>query len=320
MGRMKLTIHHYPGFSAKQLNRSDCNGALADGSDHGIEVLPDGIFRIYLLLPFTVGDGAPGLSWEVYSGFVAHAELADPLVNFVYSQFESQPVEVPIARVHDGGVHIRRTVITHAVYEAVPDLDAASACELGVFGSDCTLFHACRGHHQLPCRPCRVFPLNGLVEEGMIGIGDHIDDFVAVLGRYDVGGKNVGVKAGLGDHSQDLAVLRVLRHGDSGLVRVIELVLGRFLHVQVDSEHDILSLNRGYLVEVSNGAAAAVNDDAFLAVLAPQYLIVILFDSVLADYVAGLVTGFRIFRVFEFFRTDFSDIAEHMRSEGTVGV
>src|SRR5262249_46548403 len=117
------------------------------------------------------------------------------------------------------------------------------------------------------------------------------------------------------NHRQDFSALRVFGDGCARLVHIVELVLCRLLKVQIQREYNVLALDRRDLIQVANGPATAVADHSLLAVFAPQYLVVILLDAALADYVACFVSSLRKLGVFQLFGADLTNVPQYLSSK-----
>src|SRR5947209_1681138 len=126
----------------------------------------------------------------------------------------------------------------------------------------------------------------------------------------------VRIKGGSADHRQNVARVRI--HGDDGALVPVERLFRSDLHIQVDSQFELLARNRGSLAETSHFFAVTVNQRATLAVSADKNIVVLLLDSGLADNVS-LVVKLELLPI-EIVFTHFAHIPDQVRSESILRI
>ena len=108
-------------------------------------------------------------------------------------------------------------------------------------------------HDDLESRSGRQLRLNGLVQQGFVGIVDQPVPFVA--GYAD--GEIVGIKSRTADHGKDLAGARI--HGHDCAILAFQRLFGGNLQVDVDRQLELLAGYGRGLVEPAHFLAAAVH-------------------------------------------------------------
>src|ERR1035437_2986561 len=90
------------------------------------------------------------------------------------------------------------------------------------------------GHDDLENRTRRKLCLDRFVEQRLAGIGDQL---VPLITRY-AHREFIGIERGMADHRQNFAIARI--HGDDGAGSAIQRLLGRYLHIEIDGELELL--------------------------------------------------------------------------------
>src|SRR6266700_2693625 len=102
---------------------------------------------------------------QVYSRLLIQIELISHFLNAFEPHFQTQVIEIAIARFHDRDMHVGRAMIAaHAAREFVADRDAASAHQIGVSDGYGSLLQSGSCHERLPGRAWRIPSLNGPID------------------------------------------------------------------------------------------------------------------------------------------------------------
>ena len=149
------------------------------------------------------------------------------------------------------------------------------------------------------------------LSRGVCGIGVELRPFL--VGNTD--GEIVGIEGGPADHRQYFTGASV--HGDEGAFFVGEIGFCDLLQVFVNGELDRLAGNRFDIVERAHDFADAIDDHAAHAVSAFNLFVVLLFESGLADDIAGLVTVRILLHVLD---GNFTNVADRVREHIAVRV
>ena len=150
--------------------------------------------------PVGVGDGPVALVVERQVEFLAEAHRADHRRELFRADAQAHGVEIDVAAVDDGRIHIDRTVPLVAVERVVPELKGAGAVHLLV-AVDAGIEQRHR-HRRLDRRARRVEALQRLIDQRqMVVPGQHLPLVLADPVR-----EIVWVERGHRRHRQDVAV------------------------------------------------------------------------------------------------------------------
>ncbi len=82
---MKFAADDNSTLSSQQLNRSHRYGALPDGSEHCVKILPLRIARICAPLPFAARYDSSDLSRQIDAGSLSHSKPGHPIMNHIHT-------------------------------------------------------------------------------------------------------------------------------------------------------------------------------------------------------------------------------------------
>ena len=219
-----------------------------------------------------------------------------------------QVVEVGVVGTGDGQVEID-PAITAAVPVTVLMAVIGQLIEAGVEHPALRRDHAGietrHSHHRLDGRTRRIEATQHAVVQRLV---DGVAQFAIGL-ETDAGDERVGVETGLADHRQHFAIVRI--DGHHSATTPTEGVLGRFLQVDIEAEHDVLARFRIDTIEHTQHATTGIGLDLFIADFAVQLVLVETLDTGLADMVGAGVIG-RI-QTLELLLVDAPDVADRMR-------
>src|SRR5690606_40424779 len=166
----------------------------------------------------------------------------------------------------------------------------------------------------LPRRTRRIAPLYRAVKERPLFVLPIGSDLFSAFARFAALHKNIRVKGRQRRHREYFAVVRVERNDGSALRRRrAKFLFGRDLHVQVDGRDKVLARLRFDAVDLALDAAAAIDDHLSIAGFAAKIFVVIFLTPTFADDIARTHSAFDIFFLFQLFRADLADVAEHVR-------
>ena len=136
--------------------------------------------------------------------------------------------------------------------------------------------------------------------------------------QVDAAGELIRVVGGQAGERQDFARARVQDDGSPVVAEMGEALLGRPLDVGVDRQLDASSLDRLLPACRPHFAAAAVDDDEAVAVLAHEQPVVLLLDAGLPHHRSGLGAGVLGPRQIGF--AGLADVAEEVRPHLALGI
>ncbi len=310
MGAFERAARGDAGDGAHHLDGRGGDGALTDADRGDFAGIP--LLMVVFHLPLGGGHGAGDFVGEVDAGFGAHSDQMSPLGDLVDAEAGGERVEEDVAGLIDGLVDIDCTVaaVNPAALIGAEEIDAAGAMDIHVLGD--AFFESGEGHDDFESGTGGELGLDGLVHEGIFGIGDELVPLVAA----DADGELVGIEGGAADEGEDFAGVGI--DGDHGAVAIAQGIFGGALDVEVDGEFETLAGFGGLGAEAADFAAMAVDDDVFRAVFAAQDAIVGGFDAGAADDIAGLIVG--VARVVEHLFADFADVADQVGGESIFGI
>ena len=214
--------------------------------------------------------------WKIDAGALIEIEHVDHRLNAFQLHFQTQPVEVTIARFHDREMHVRRAVIAaHAARELVADGDAATANQIRTIDRNRSLLQPGRGHQRLPGRARRILSLNRPINQRLVRIVQQALIFSAAGFGRDSLRKDIRIESRRRSQRKNLAVVRI--HGDdhaTAFWRFAQLILGGLLKITIDGRHDVLARLRFDPLNFALNVAAAVNDYLAIAIAPAQVLII----------------------------------------------
>ena len=154
--------------------------------------------------------------------------------------------------------------------------------------------------------------LDGAIQQRMIGV---VQQHLPVLGA-DAAGKQVWIERGTAHHGQHFAGSGVQSHHRA--TAVFHGQLSHRLQIQVDGQLQVLAGNGFLVIQDVALVPEAVHFHAPLPVDAHQLVVVLAFDTVLADHVALMEAG-KFGRVQLGF-THLSDVSDDMRRQAVAGI
>src|SRR5258706_9987011 len=117
--------------SAQQSDRRQHVLALAERRVNGVDVFPLGIGGIITGLEFARGGSAGHLVRQIYPSALVEIEFFDHGLNALELHLQTEAIEVAVAGMLNGKMHIGCSVITaHAAGELVADSDPAATDQI----------------------------------------------------------------------------------------------------------------------------------------------------------------------------------------------
>src|ERR1043165_8065975 len=197
-------------------------------------------------------------------------------------------VVVAVTGMRYRSVKRRRSVISHAAGEFVADRDTAAAKHIRVGDGGSGFLLSTDRHWAHACRIGRVAPLDRAIVEWPLLVLPVGCDLLPALRCRAAADKNVRIERRRRCHCKDLPVIRIERDDRAALCRGIrKLVLSLHLEIEIDRRHKILPGLRWDNIKLGLDPAATVDEHLTIAVMAPQALVIVLFQAPLADDVAG---------------------------------
>ncbi len=189
---------------AGELQGRDGDGALADADRDHLAGVP--LLMLRLELPGGGGHGAGDFVGKVDAGLLREPYRGGVPGDGVDAELFGEVVVEGVAGPRDGVVDIDHAVMLVAGEEVTEEGAASVAHDVHVLRD--ALFQACERHDDLERGARCELSLDGLVQQGMVRVGD---DLVPV-GAGEADGELVGVEGRARDHGEDLAGVRI--HGD----------------------------------------------------------------------------------------------------------
>ncbi len=236
-------------------------------------------------------------------------------MNAVDLEHLAERVEVGVARLLERVPHVDRTVTALEVALEEPAVERpAAGTEHPEVRRRHALFERRHGDGNLERRAGRVPPLQGAVlHRFQLAVAQRLP-----LRRFDTTGELVRVEGGQARERQHFARTRI--EDDRGAVEAVvrESLFGRPLDVGVDRQLDAPALDRAIDARLIHLAAAAVDEDQAVAVLAHQQLVVRLLDARLPHHRPGFGAGILGPRQIGFARL--ADVTEEVRAHLAPGI
>src|SRR5919109_1124655 len=142
-----------------------------------------------------------------------------------------------------------------------------------------TFFERSGCDHELERRPGGIAALNRAIlqREQLVGIQLIPGDVI------NAARKLVGIERGHADEGEDLASVRLEHDHRAVVAEMLEGVLSRLLHCEIDRKLYALAFDRWFFGKRTDFASHAVDDDAACTVLSHQHRVVDLLDARLAN-------------------------------------
>src|ERR1041385_5048740 len=228
-------------------------------------------------------NGARNLYGTYRDGALPNAYHACPFGDLLNAQPLRQRIEKDIARLINSLGNIRRPmcalriVLDPALVVAAKENPSARAVHHQGLGH--AFLQTRYRHNDLEHRTGRHLRLNGFVQQWRIRIFRQLFPFFG----GDAHGKIVRIESWPAHHGQYFPIARV--HGDDCTVLAFQCLLCRLLHIQIDSEIQLMARHSRYVgvSGTSNFLASAVDQHAAGPVLAHQKIVVFQLNAGLAD-------------------------------------
>src|SRR5882724_5705521 len=170
MRGVEVTVNADTGNRSQQRHRGYDVVNLTERSIHRVNVSPLRVARLHPLFKLARRSPADNFVGQINSGAAVEIKFINHRLNSLDAHFQSQSVEVTVARLGNGRLDIRRSMVAHAPSKLVSDCDAATANEVRVVNRDRALLQSCYRHWNLPGRARWVTALYRAVQQRRLRI------------------------------------------------------------------------------------------------------------------------------------------------------
>ena len=307
------------GRSLGQLQHGKAVIALANAQRDGLAGIPFLVFGLAVVapLPFLAGQDTAHFSLHVDSGNLPKAKGLHKVVHSVYAQLIGQGIEVGVAGLHNRPAHVHdaATLVFRAAKSVAAEHIKAWIVNQRV-GLTRAGFQRGQGHEWFVGRARRVGAAQCTVKQRPVGrLVEHLPVFLVYA--FD---KQIGVKRGLADKGQHVAVFRV--QGHQRTTALAKHLLHQVLQLDVDGQNHRIARRGLAAGEPAHRPPARRGLDMLHAGDAMQLALKALLHAEFADVLGAAVVGLVVV-VFDFFffaLVDTPDIANHMAGQFTIRV
>ena len=234
VGRVLFALIGQGGHGVGQLQRGEGVVSLTDAQGNRLAWDPTFLLGVFeaVALPSLAGQYAAHFTAHVDARELAKTQRFHEIVDGVHAHFVGQRVVIGVARLDDAFVQIHRTHgrLAVAAKAVVAEHPIARVVDGGVDVA-CTGFQGAQGHERFVGGAWWVGASQGTVEQGLVG---RVVEGAPVV-HIDAIHEQVGVKGGLADKGQHVAVARINRHQCA--TAIAEHVFHQFLQTHIDGQH-----------------------------------------------------------------------------------
>ena len=223
------------GCGLGQLQHGEAVVALTNAQRNRLACVPFLLFRTFVIVAFPIlaGQHATHFTKDIDAGDLAKAQRLHEIVHGVHTHFIGQRVEVRVAGLDDGAVHVHRA---SALVLRTAKTVSAKHVKTGVVddgsGRARSKLQRRHRHERLVGGAGRVGAPQRTVEQGFVnGLVQRFPAF-----GVDAIHKQVGVERRLAHKGQHLAGFGVQRHQRAPAITI--QVFNQVLQLDVDGQHD----------------------------------------------------------------------------------
>ena len=263
-------------------------------------------------LPFFRRHHSTDFVRQINPRLLSQAQHGRVFRDAVNAKFLRQRVEEYVAGLVDRFLNFDAAMATlHPASEATA-IKSCAAVAVHVQRLRNPLLPAGDRHDDLESRAGRELRLDGLIQKWFIGIGDQLRPFVF----RNLDRKIIRIEGRTAHHRQNFPGMRI--HRDERAILPIQRLLRCNLQIQIDRQLQLFAGLCRSFIQPPDFPSVAVNNRAPRSVLAHEHGVVLLLDTALSDYVAGVVK--LKLRLIEHVLGDFTDIANQVRHESVAWI